>query len=35
MRDNKPFSAHEDEIIKEMYETKNIKKWSMIARVLT
>lgn len=35
MRDNRPFSEKEDEVIKDLYEKQNIKKWSMIARVLT
>ena len=35
MRDNRPFSEKEDEIIRDMYENQNIKKWSMIARAPT
>lgn len=35
MRDNRPFSEKEDEVIRDLYEKQNIKKWSMIARVLT
>lgn len=35
MRDNRPFTEKEDEIIRNLYEKQNIKKWSMIARALT
>lgn len=35
MRDNRPFTAEEDRLIRSIYEDQNIKKWSMIARVLT
>lgn len=35
MRENRPFTQEEDSIIRELYENQNIKKWSIIARILT
>lgn len=35
MRDNRPFSEKEDEIIRNLYINQKITKWSMIARTLT